>query len=689
MSFDLTNAVVYDIETFPNVFTLAMEMLNYPVKAVWEISEYRDDRKELLQWFEYLRSNQIPMIGFYNLAFDYPVIHYLMMHPDATVTQLYNKAMEIINSFDKFGNMIWQDNRFAPQIDLFKINHFDNRAKTTSLKALEINMRSHTVVDMPVDPGTNLTLDQTRRLLIPYNMHDTSETKKFALYCSSAINFRIGLMETLKGDVLNFSDVKIGAKTLEQRIGENICYKPAYTEICPFDNTTKIYNRKSPRQTYRSRIALKDIIFPYIRFSNPEFDRVLTWMKNQVLTPEDLNDPDAIVKTKGVFKGIVANVGGVDFQFGTGGMHASVKPQRINATHEWLLRDIDVGAFYPNIAIANNLAPEHLGEAYTREYAKLPIERKEWQKKKGKKCVEANSLKLATNGPWGQSNNVYTVFYDPQYAMTIPINGQLLLCMLAEWLLTVPTVQIVQANTDGITYYIHRDFEPQAVQVCKHWETYTQLSLEDANYHRMWIRDVNNYVAEDMQGNLKQKGAYWFPDPQNYAESISETQPPAWHKDLGNIVSIRAAVTSMVHGIDPETFIRLHGDKFDFMCRAKVDKTSQLMLGNRQIQRTSRYYVSTDGEILRKISPPANGHTIGEFKRKPKVSEMDYINIRDKLSPGQWDERIHTKNKGRYENRVTMFEAGWKVTECNDADAFRFANINYDYYVNEAKKLII
>ena len=55
----------------------------------------------------------------------------------------------------------------------------------------------------------------------------------------------------------------------------------------------------------------------------------------------------------------------------------------------------------------------------------------------------------------------------------------------------------------------------------------------------------------------------------------------------------------------------------------------------------------------------------------------------------KWDARVCTKNKGVYELTKTQIEAGWKVTECNDADDFRFDNIDYRYYINEARKLII
>ena len=270
MNFD--HAVVYDIETFPNVFTLHAEMLNSTVCSTWEISHWRDDRLQLLQWFAHLQQTQTPMIGFNNEYFDYPVIHALMKNPNLTVEQIYQVAMQIINSKDRFENAVWQNERFAPQVDLFKIHHMDNKAKTTSLKALQINMRSRNVVDVigtEIALGSNLTRDQVDRILIPYNIHDVKETKKFAHYSMPAIDFRRGLIGTIPGDVLNFNDTKIGAKLLETRLGEDVCY----------DRSN--FGRKVKRQTFRSEISLRDVIFPYIQFKHPEFKRIHDWMMHE------------------------------------------------------------------------------------------------------------------------------------------------------------------------------------------------------------------------------------------------------------------------------------------------------------------------------------------------------------------------------------------------------------------------
>jgi hypothetical protein len=668
---NLDNAVVYDIETFPNFFSLDAESLFGDSNHCWEISEYRDDRASLLHWLQELGRSQTPMIGFNNLGFDYPVLHYLMTNPRATVTDLYAKAQSIIeNDGDRFGHMIWASDRYIPQIDLFKIHHFDNPAKRTSLKSLQVNMRSNSVLESPVPFGIDLSTDQIDQYIKPYNRHDTAETKQFAHHSLKAIRFRVGLIASFGDDAMNFNDTKIGAKILEQRLGEDVCY----------DRSS---GRKKPRQTVRRQIALRDIIFPYIAFDHPEMQRVLDFMNAQVLTPDDIENPDSVIKTKGVFSDLTANVGGVTLHFGTGGVHGSVEKQRFAAGDGWLIRDIDVEGLYPNIAIVNQLAPAHLGNAFVAEYAKLPVERK----KHAKGTVENASFKLAANGTYGNSNNKYSVFYDPQFTMQITINGQLLVCMLAEKLIHVPTLQIIQVNTDGITYLVHETHEPQAVEICKWWESHTCLKLEGADYSRMWIADVNSYVAEYAGGALKQKGRYWHPDVQNYADSISENSPPAWHKDLSALVITQAAVRSMVTGVDPEHYVRMHTDPFDFMLRAKVNRGSDLVLDGRTLQRVTRYYISKSGHPLHKISPPTG--VAGGFKRANGVPEAVYRQVVAEIEPGVWDERIHTKNKSRYEQRDTLINAGWDVKECNDSADFSFADLNYDYYINEARKLII
>lgn len=486
----LDNAIVYDTESFPNIWTIQIEALNNDTRGVFEISEYRDDRAALRQWLNWLNDGQVPMIGYNSEGYDYPILHHLWMNPNASYADLYAKSKSMIGSDDRFGHTIWPRDRLAPQIDLYKVHHLDNRAKATSLKALQFAMRSKTIVESAVPFDSVVTADQVDGDLIPYGVHDTAETKKFALYSMDALNFRVGLVDQFGVECLSWNDTKIGEKMLEQRLGEDVCYERVPTG--GFDYNGAPYTKRQRRQTIRHQIALRDIIFPWIQFSNPEFQRIHAFMLAQVLKPDEIGDPDGPIKTKGVFTDLHADVGGIRFDFGTGGVHASVENKVFVADQHWMIRDIDVAALYPSIAVVNGLAPAHLGNAFVTEYAKLPVERA----KHAKGTVQNAAFKLAANGAYGKSNSVYSFLYDPQFTLQITINGQLMLCMLAEWLMTVPTISLIQVNTDGVSYMIRRDMLEQAQAIEQRWQSLTRLKLEDAEYTRMWIRDVNNYVAE-------------------------------------------------------------------------------------------------------------------------------------------------------------------------------------------------
>jgi hypothetical protein len=659
----LDHAIVYDIETICNCYTLHFEALNSDLAGTFEISEFRDDRREMLAWFAYWQANRVPMIGFNTLGFDYSVIHFIYNNPDASVWEIYDKAQETIHDQTMF-KMIWESDRFAPQVDLYKIWHFDNPNKRTSLKALQFAMRSETVLEMPLPFDKPIAPWNVQPVLIPYNIHDVKETKRFALFSREVIEFRIELTDMLKGDVLNWNDTKIGAQIVEQRLGEELCY-------------TRENGRREKRQTKRESVALADIIFPFIRFTHPEFNRVLTWLRGQVLREDEITGR---IKTKGVFSGVSAVVNGFSFDIGTGGIHGSVPAQRFVADADWALVDIDVSGMYPANMIANKLYPEHLGERFVFEFSQVPKERAKY--KKG--TPRNKAFKLAGNGTFGNTNNVHSIFYDPAVTMATTVNGQLVICMLAEWLLSVPTVSIIQANTDGITYRIHRSQMAAAVEIRTAWEAYTRLALEEVEYRRMWIRDVNNYVAEDTKGKLKLKGAYWY--PRKFPDDI--TNENAWHKDFSAQVCIMAAVEHMTKGTPIERFIYDHGDPFDFMCRAKVDRSATLWIGDKEVQRIQRYYVAREGGALKKIARPKG--TPGTFKRKNGISDHEYYSILRELPPDTWDGRIHSKNKARYpEKTETGIESGYLVADCNRAADFDWNNLNYEWYVQGAQKLVV
>lgn len=676
---------VYDIETFPNAFTIGIVKRGTQQRWLFEISFRRNDIELFCLFMDTLRRLKCRMIGFNNLGFDYPVIHFIYQnyHSCIGVDDIYNKAMNIINAeFNaRFAHMVWESDWIVEQIDLYKVHHFDNVSKATSLKALEICMQMGTVEDLPFPVGTHLTSDQVD-MLISYMWHDIDATDMFADRTTDHIKLREELSQTFSKNMINMSDVKIGETILVHEL-----------EVRGIETTFYNNGRKDKKKTVRERIDLNEVIFPYVNFERVEFQNIKNYFASKVIT-----------ETKGVFEGLIATVDGLDYKFGTGGLHASVETAIFvsNETHQ--IVDVDVASFYPNLGIKNKLFPAHLGPEFCIAYEGVYNTRGTY--KKGTPRNEA--YKLALNGAYGNSNNQYSSFFDPQYTMSITINGQLLLCMLVEQLVKVPGLRMIQANTDGVTYYCPRGHLDHTRAVCRWWEGFTQLTLEENLYNRVFIRDVNSYIAEKEGGKLKRIGAYAY----ETAEENPGTRELPYHKDWSARVVAKAAEAALVRGEDIRAFIIESGYKpvmciHDFFLKAKVPRSSQLWWGDTQVANIVRYYVAVEGYPLEKVMP--TNMPEGAYKRANKLTDEYYFNVIQELTGKNprmepidwaavpWDERINTKNKSKYETtRDTGICTGWKTQIANDLRGYEqhdvwdqlWDSINYEWYIKEAEKLV-
>ena len=609
----MSNDYVFDLETYPNVFTLAVEHSEAPIRWSFEISDWRNDSREIVAFLQHLKDTDARMVGFNNLGFDYPILHTLIRMGKADAATLYDKAMAIINSQDegdgRWAHQVSPSDRFVAQIDLFKIHHFDNKARSTSLKVLEFNMRSDNIEDLPFPVGTTLTRAQVP-VLKKYNAHDVAQTKKFKHVTTDMLNFREKLCTLYPGkDWLNFNDTKIGKEFFAMKLEE--------AGVSCYDYGSK---GRTPRQTKRPVIALKDAILPWIAFEQPEFSRVMDWLKAQT-----------IIETKGVFNDLTATIGGFTFVFGLGGIHGSIESEVIESDIDHIIVDLDVTSYYPNLAIVNGFYPAHLGQQFCVIYKNLFEQRKSYPKK----SAESAMLKLALNGVYGDSNNQFSIFYDPLFTMSITLNGQLLLCLLAEGLMHIPGLRLIQVNTDGLTVRVPRTNKWLVDVAAAAWQSRTGLNLEEAVYKAMMVRDVNNYIGVFMDGNAKRKGAYEY--------------DMEWHQNAGGLVIAKVAEKVLVDGAPIRQTVEQWPEIMDFMLRTKVPRSSYLQWGDDRAQNTSRYYIAKGGKPLFKWMPPL---------------------------------------KGKNEWRKIGVESGWGVQVCNDIkDAT--APVDFDYYVREVEKLCL
>jgi hypothetical protein len=657
----------YDCETYPNAYTIGFYHPITQRRWLFEISFRRNDLAALCRFIEVLGEQRCRMVGYNNIMFDYPVLHFIYQNRQACITapDIYTKAMAIINAHGpaKFSHMVWESEWLVDQIDPFKIHHFDNMAKATSLKILEFNMRMNNIEDLPFPVGTELDSNQVG-VLIEYMWHDIKATDLFADRTKSQIKLREGLSKTFGKNMMNMSDVKMGETILVTEMEKHgiKCYE--------YDGSKKI-----KRQTKRESIDLAQVIFPYVNFELPAFQQVKTYLASRVIT-----------ETKGVFKNLTADVDGLEYRIGTGGLHASVESQVIHTDTIYQIVDVDVASFYPNLGIKNNLYPAHLGKEFCDAYLGVYHTRQKY--KKG--TPENGAFKLALVGAFGGSNNDYSPFLDSFYTMSITINGQLLLLMLVEQLIKTPGLRMIQGNTDGVTYLCPREYLEHTRTVCRWWEDLTELELEEVLYKRMFIRDVNSYIAEKQDGSLKRIGAYAHVT----AEEDPGTRELPYHKDWSARVVALAAEAALVRGTDIRDFIINHNDIFDFFLRTKVPRKSSLEWGGEQVSNIVRYYMSADGKPLEKVMPP-NGPP-GQYKRANKLTDSYFAEVLAEVGLGVWDERIHTKNKKMYESeRREAIHAGWNVEVCNDISQAEWAqsnyhpcDLNYEWYIKETEKLV-
>lgn len=614
----MSNDYVFDIETYPNVFTLAVEHAEAPLHWMFEISDLRNDSRQIVEFLQFLKETDSRMVGFNNLGFDYPVIHTLIRMGQSDANTLYQKAMAIINAQDEDGgrwmHSVKPSDQFVQQIDLFKIHHFDNRARATSLKVLEFNMRSDSIEDLPFPVGTVLTREQIE-VLKSYNKHDVAQTKAFYYHTLDMIHFREELTRKYARDFMNHNDTKIGKDYFTMKLEEAgvACY-----DFGP--------NGRTPRQTKRPVIHLKDAILPWINFEHPEFNRVMNWLKAQTIT-----------ETKGVFTDLTATVNGFTFVFGLGGIHGSVESEVIESDGEYVIVDLDVTSYYPNLAITNGFHPAHLGKEFVSIYKHLFEQRKQYPKK----SAESAMLKLALNGVYGDSNNQFSIFYDPLFTMSITLNGQLLLCLLAEGLMHIPGLRLIQVNTDGLTVRVPRSHKMLVDLARAAWQSRTGLNLEEAVYKAMMIRDVNSYIGVFEDGSTKRKGAYEY--------------KVGWHQNAGGLVVPKVAEKVLVDGAPIRETVEQWPEIMDFMLRTKVPRSSHLAIEwdgqqPQKIQNITRYYIAEGGGRLFKYMPPLKGKT-------------------------EW--------------RKIGVESGWGVQVCNDINDAGKLPVDFDYYVRDVEKLCL
>lgn len=521
------NTVVYDVEIFPNFFSYTDIDVKTLETNVFVLHESRNDLDKL---YQYLMEERY-RIGYNNVHFDRVVCDLITNNYRKMKTFPVNTFM--VHLYNKVQNMMREEQREfyrgETEIDLFLMNHFNNKSKLTSLKALQCSIFWPVVQDMPYHHTSKVTEEMIPEIL-DYNMNDVLSTKAFFELCKEQLSFRKELGKMNKKFMLNMPDISIGEEIFLKAIRKEFSLsKKELRDAVQFDKT----------------IDLNKCILSNVKFNSDAFQELLKKVKWTVIS--DKQKLKYTVKYKGF-----------QYDYGVGGIHGCIESGIYTSDEKYVIVDFDVKSYYPNLAIQNELHPKHIPQkAFVETYKSLFDKRVEAQKAKNK--TEDAGLKLALNGVFGKTGEVTSAFYDRYYFYSITLNGQLLLSMLAEqYVDNVPGLEMLQINTDGVTVRIPRDKVHIVNKINEKWSEETKLILESVEYAKMVIRDVNNYLAVSMDGKVKKKG-------------IFETEKQL-HKDNSFLIIPKALEAYYVSGTSIEETVKSSTNIYDFCGRYKAYK---------------------------------------------------------------------------------------------------------------------
>lgn len=569
---------VMDYETIINCFVACFENYKTDETKVFVAHELLNNFPEFVTFLEENKKLKEWHVSFNGLGFDSQITEFILRNKkrlltlpvNDVVTEIYQKAQDVIGRQEDGEFQEFAEHQLSiEQVDVFKLNHWDNPAKRSSLKWIQYSMDWENIQEMPLHHSKRITTMDQINMIISYCKNDVKSTKRIMQLSKEQITLRGALTDEYKIRLFSASEPRIS--------------KELFMHFLSKETGIQKYDLRQMR-TNRSAIMIKDIIVPYTKFKTEPFQQILDNFKMVIVNPN---------ATKGGFK-YHMNYKGVRTDFGLGGVHGCADPGVYASGNGMIIMTSDVTSFYPNLAIRNGWAPAHLPQ---KDFCKLYEWFFEERKKIPKKDPRNYVYKIILNSTYGLSNDRNSFLYDPQFTMQITINGQLTLMMLYEMLAEgIPNAVPLMQNTDGLEMMIPEEYKEKYLAICAEWEKITNLQLEHDEYTKIILADVNNYIAVNKAGKYKCKGRFEFEDL-------------ALHKNKSFLIIPKAVFNYFVNDIPPERFLLENRNILDYCAGVKIKGDwlfEQTCLRNKAIektilQKTIRYYISESGCKIMKV----------------------------------------------------------------------------------------
>lgn len=627
---------ICDIECFRELFDVGCYDPDTREWTEFEVSQYKDELYAFVKWYKSKPYDFL--VTFNGVGYDQQVLQWIVDNYE----DWYDlDGLEICAKISAYSTKVIEDSRYQiphkyretdfciPALDVFKIHHFDNEARRTSLKFCEFMMNMD-VEEMPLHHlSTGLTPSQIEEIR-SYRRHDVLATYGVLLITLG----RVSDVEKLNGghsleelyfykgknkiqdryDVwketgiwcMNMSDVTIGEEWNKSD------YKHA-ENIKPKDERGLLYPKK-PRYPFGDRF--KKYFPTTVSFQTPSVTKFVNAFGNQTIKAEKQEFPVIVGETR--------------YNLAKGGIHSNEKHRRIKVPEGYIYNQIDVGGQYPNAIKKLRITPPHLNENTLLSQFEEKIEKRTKYKKiafdlidEGKKDEARpfmsiqEMMKLCNNGGYfGKLGQKGSFLQYPEGLLKCCISNELEILMLIEEL-ELKGFKVVSGNTDGCDVIYPETKEKELLEICEWWENKVGNiklgKLEHTHFTEVWQESVNHYIAKKKKGGVKKKGRF-------------QTEFELHKSKSARIIPL-ALEAYFIEGKDVAEFITNHKKIFDF-CIAKksfgnmyyeeewVDDEGKTH--TKKHNKLVRYFISKKGTVLWKRGFDQYGDVMNNQCEAPK-----------------------------------------------------------------------
>lgn len=616
---------ICDIETLAELFDVGIYNPDTKEWQEFEVSAYKNTLLEFIK--HYTSGTYDYLVTFNGIAFDQQVLEWVVDNHikwlDADITNLEickkisNFAGELIDNSNYGLFLPYKETRFTiPAIDVFRIHHFDNEAKRTSLKWCEYMMNMD-VEEMPIHHlKTGLTEEEVR-MVQDYRRHDVMATYKLLLLTlgetdvpeladyigNNRIQTRLGYISEVGLPCLNWSDVKIGEEW----------NKMEYMKSEGISDDRLVFPTKV-KYPYGQRF--KNFFPKTMKFKSKKLQDFIKAVGNQYVKAEKQEFPITIGETT--------------YTIAKGGIHSTEKNRKLVVPNGWDAEDADVGAQYPNSIIKLEVYPPHLKKTIIVNFIKtveMKDKYKQWGKDATNKADKAKwkglegGTKLRMNGGYyGKLGQKGSFLEYHEGLLKVCMSNQIEILMLIE-AMEEEGFKVISGNTDGIVTMYPKSREADYYRICKEWEASVgndkMGKLEYAKFASLHQDNINSYIAKMADGKVKKKGRF---------VTVYGNPGCEINKNKSMRIVPLALEEYFINGKDPVQFIKNHKNIYDFTIAKKASGKmhyEEQWVDDKGVTKTKVhkklvvFYVSTEGTVLYKRGWNNEGYPMNNHVNAP------------------------------------------------------------------------